>query len=59
MIEDPRPVPRATYRLQLSKDFTFRDVESIAGYLGELGVSHAYLSPVLQARPFCTASVMI
>jgi (1->4)-alpha-D-glucan 1-alpha-D-glucosylmutase len=45
-----RPIPRATYRLQLSKAFTFRDVMSIAGYLGQLGISHAYLSPILQAR---------
>ena len=54
MSDGPRPVPRATYRLQLSKDFTFRDVEAIAGYLGELGVSHAYLSPILEARPGST-----
>ena len=54
MSDGLRPVPRATYRLQLSKDFTFRDVEAIAGYLGELGVSHAYLSPILEARPGST-----
>lgn len=48
--DDNRPIPRATYRLQLSKAFTFRNVEAIAGYLGQLGVSHAYLSPILQAR---------
>lgn len=54
MSEGPRPVPRATYRLQLSKDFTFRDVEGVAGYLGALGVSHAYLSPILEARPGST-----
>jgi (1->4)-alpha-D-glucan 1-alpha-D-glucosylmutase len=44
------PVPRASYRLQLNKDFTFADVERIAPYLGRLGVSHAYLSPILKAR---------
>lgn len=50
MTEQARPIPRATYRLQLSKAFTFKDVEAIAGYLGKLGISHAYLSPILQAR---------
>lgn len=45
-----RPEPRASYRLQLNKDFTFADVERIAGYLGKLGISHAYLSPILKAR---------
>jgi (1->4)-alpha-D-glucan 1-alpha-D-glucosylmutase len=45
-----RPVPRATYRLQLNKDFGFSAVEDLAPYLGQLGVSHAYLSPILKAR---------
>lgn len=54
MTKISRPVPRATYRLQLSKDFTFRDVEALAGYLGALGISHAYLSPILEARPGST-----
>ena len=45
-----RPIPRATYRLQLSKDFRFADVARLAPYLGRLGISHAYLSPVLRAR---------
>ncbi len=42
--------PRATYRLQLNKDFTFADAAAQAGYLGALGVSHVYLSPILKAR---------
>ena len=46
-----RPVPRATYRLQLSKDFRFVDAAGLARYLGRLGISHAYLSPVCKARP--------
>jgi len=41
--------PRSTYRLQLHKDFTFDDAASIAGYLRELGISHIYCSPYLQA----------
>ncbi len=39
----------ATYRLQLNAEFTFDDVAAIAPYLSELGISHVYLSPVLQA----------
>ncbi|MDR3516603.1 MAG: malto-oligosyltrehalose synthase [Azospirillaceae bacterium] len=46
--------PRATYRLQLTKDFTFRDAAAIAGYLADLGISHAYLSPILMAKPGST-----
>ena len=41
----------ATYRLQLHAGFTFADAERVAPYLGELGVTHLYLSPVLQAAP--------
>ncbi|MDV3253309.1 malto-oligosyltrehalose synthase [Devosia sp. BK] len=48
---DERPVPRASYRLQLNKDFGFSDAEKLAPYLGRLGISHAYLSPILKARP--------
>jgi (1->4)-alpha-D-glucan 1-alpha-D-glucosylmutase len=41
----------ATYRLQLHAEFTFRDAEARVPYLASLGVSHLYLSPVLQAVP--------
>jgi len=41
----------STYRLQLSKQFTFDDARACAGYLDALGVSHLYCSPVLQAAP--------
>jgi (1->4)-alpha-D-glucan 1-alpha-D-glucosylmutase len=41
----------ATYRLQLNAEFTFDDVASVAPYLAELGISHVYFSPVLQATP--------
>lgn len=44
------PIPRATYRLQLTKDFPFARAAALAPYLSRLGVSHAYLSPVLRAR---------
>jgi (1->4)-alpha-D-glucan 1-alpha-D-glucosylmutase len=43
--------PSSTYRLQLHKDFTFDDAASIADYLHELGISHVYSSPYLQAAP--------
>jgi (1->4)-alpha-D-glucan 1-alpha-D-glucosylmutase len=41
---------RATYRLQLGPDLTFEDARRLVPYLRELGVSHLYLSPSLQAR---------
>ena len=46
--------PRATYRLQLHAGFTFADAAAIADYLADLGVSHVYSSPVLQAAPGST-----
>jgi len=39
----------ATYRLQLNKDFTLADAEKVLPYLAQLGISHVYLSPCLQA----------
>ena len=44
-------VPVSTYRLQLHKEFTFDDASAIAGYLSDLGISHVYSSPYLQAAP--------
>ena len=44
-----RPL-RATYRLQLTPDFGFADAERRIPYLRDLGISHLYLSPSLQAR---------
>jgi (1->4)-alpha-D-glucan 1-alpha-D-glucosylmutase len=41
---------RALYRLQLGPDLTFADARRLVPYLRELGVSHLYLSPSLQAR---------
>jgi (1->4)-alpha-D-glucan 1-alpha-D-glucosylmutase len=41
---------RATYRLQLGPDLTFEDARRLVPYLRDLGVSHLYLSPSLQAR---------
>ncbi len=44
-----RHIPRATYRLQLNRDFRFRDVEALLPYLDELGISDVYVSPITQA----------
>jgi (1->4)-alpha-D-glucan 1-alpha-D-glucosylmutase len=46
--------PIATYRLQLHKGFTFAQAAAMADYLKQLGVSHAYCSPYLQAAPGST-----
>ena len=46
-----RRIPVSTYRLQLHKGFTFDDASAIAPYLHELGVTHVYSSPYLQAAP--------
>jgi (1->4)-alpha-D-glucan 1-alpha-D-glucosylmutase len=43
------PQPTATYRLQLHAEFGFADASAIADYLHDLGVSHIYISPSLQA----------
>ena len=47
-------IPRATYRLQLRDGRDFEAVRALVPYLAELGVSHLYLSPVLEARPGST-----
>src|SRR5581483_4669550 len=41
---------RAAYRLQLTAGFGFAAARSLIPYLRDLGVSHLYLSPSLQAR---------
>ena len=45
------PIPCATYRLQLNRDFGFDQAAALAPYLAALGVSHVYCSPYLRARP--------
>ncbi len=44
-------IPRATYRLQLNRAFTFAQATELVPYLAQLGVSHVYCSPYLKARP--------
>lgn len=46
--------PTSTYRLQLGPDLTFDDVLARLDYYVTLGVSHLYLSPILQAAPGST-----
>ncbi|MGP9820497.1 malto-oligosyltrehalose synthase [Salinarimonas sp. NSM] len=43
-------VPRATYRLQLRREFPFAAAERVVPYLAALGISHLYLSPILASR---------
>ncbi|QRM30980.1 malto-oligosyltrehalose synthase [Microvirga sp. VF16] len=48
------PPPRATYRLQFHKGFTFDDAVTIVPYLAKLGISHVYSSPIQTAAPGST-----
>ena len=45
---------RATYRLQLTREFGFAQARALVPYLRDLGISHLYLSPSFQARPGST-----
>jgi (1->4)-alpha-D-glucan 1-alpha-D-glucosylmutase len=45
----PNPKPIATYRVQLRPGFGFDQAAGIVAYLADLGVSHLYTSPYLQA----------
>ena len=47
--ERRRATPSATYRLQVTADFPLDDAAALAGYLADLGVSHAYASPLLRS----------
>jgi len=49
----PREI-RATYRLQLHAGFDLNAAAEQAQYLAALGISHVYLSPILQAAPGST-----
>jgi (1->4)-alpha-D-glucan 1-alpha-D-glucosylmutase len=43
------PEAHTTYRVQLTSSFGFDDAADIVSYLSELGVTHLYCSPYLQA----------
>ena len=51
---DLTTAPTSTYRLQLRPEFGFDDATAVLPYLHDLGVSHVYLSPILQAAPGST-----
>ena len=44
-----RTEPLATYRVQLRREFDFAATQAIVPYLSELGVTHLYCSPYMQA----------
>jgi (1->4)-alpha-D-glucan 1-alpha-D-glucosylmutase len=44
----------ATYRVQLTPDFTLDAAAALVPYLARLGVSHLYTSPAQQAVPGST-----
>ncbi len=52
--EPGRVVPGATYRLQVHGGFGYDDAAERVPYLADLGVTHVYLSPILQAAPGST-----
>jgi (1->4)-alpha-D-glucan 1-alpha-D-glucosylmutase len=43
-------IPIATYRIQLTGDFTFDHAAAIVPYLKSLGITHLYASPFMKAR---------
>ncbi|MEI6624478.1 MAG: alpha-amylase family glycosyl hydrolase, partial [Actinomycetes bacterium] len=46
--------PISTYRVQLNGTDAFERLGAFAPYLAKLGISHVYLSPILQAAPGST-----
>ena len=52
--EAPAGPPTGTYRLQLGPDLDLDGARDLLPRLGRLGVSHLYLSPILQAAPGST-----
>ena len=52
-LSSPRPNgpagPSATYRLQVTAEFSLFDAAAVTGYLAELGVGAVYVSPLLRS----------
>ena len=44
-------VPASTYRVQLNRDFKFRDLLRIVDYLAALGITTIYAAPITTATP--------
>ncbi len=44
-------IPSSTYRVQLHKEFTFKDLDKILDYLQQLGISTIYAAPIFTSTP--------
>ncbi len=44
-------IPRATYRLQFNRYFTFKQALELVQYFRELGISDLYASPIFKSNP--------
>ncbi len=51
MTHHAQKIPAATYRVQLSADYTLWDLIGDLPFIHDLGVSHLYLSPVFESVP--------
>ncbi|MCS5499086.1 malto-oligosyltrehalose synthase [Cnuibacter physcomitrellae] len=49
-MSDEARIPRSTYRLQITPEFTLTDAAELVPYLRRLGVDWVYVSPILQAE---------
>lgn len=49
-MSDEVRIPRSTYRLQITPEFTLNDAAELVPYLRRLGVDWVYVSPILQAE---------
>jgi (1->4)-alpha-D-glucan 1-alpha-D-glucosylmutase len=49
-ISKPTRAPVFTYRIQLSREFRFADLERIPDYLHKIRITDCYLSPILMAK---------
>jgi (1->4)-alpha-D-glucan 1-alpha-D-glucosylmutase len=50
-VQNLNRIPLATYRVQLNREFTFKQAAEIVPYLKQLGISDLYASPIFQASP--------
>ena len=50
-MEKERRFPGATYRVQLTKDFTFKQATELVEYWHKVGITDLYAAPFLKARP--------
>ena len=46
---ETQTVPSATYRLQVTAEFSLFDAAAVTGYLADLGVGAVYVSPLLRS----------